>query len=82
MGMMVVTKVVRASDPFPIVGTYDHAELLPQRRDALEWRSDELAILAGKPEMGTGLGSGPVSRSSARVDADHLEVGDVPGLPS
>jgi hypothetical protein len=35
--------------------TERHAELLPQRRDALEWWSVELArILAGEPEKGMG----------------------------
>jgi hypothetical protein len=37
-----------------IVGTYDHAELLPQRREALQWWSEELArILSGEHEKRT-----------------------------
>jgi len=50
-----VSEALLAHVPPGIVGTYDHAELLPQRRDALEWWSGELArILAGDPEKGTG----------------------------
>jgi hypothetical protein len=50
-----VSEAILAHVPPGIVGTYDHAELLPQRRDALQWWSGELArILAGDPEKGTG----------------------------
>lgn len=50
-----VSEAIFAHVPPGIVGTYDHAELLPQRREALEWWSGELArILAGDPEKGSG----------------------------
>jgi len=42
-----VSEAILAHVPPGIVGTYDHTELMPQRREALEWWSGELAgILA------------------------------------
>ena len=43
-----VSEAILAHVPPGIVGRYDHAELLPQRREALEWWSGELARIITK----------------------------------
>jgi integrase len=48
-----VSEAILAHARVGIEGVYDHAELLPQRREALEWWSGELArILAGDKAAG------------------------------
>jgi len=44
-----VSEAILAHVPAGVVGTYDHAELLPQRRQALEWWGGELARILGEP---------------------------------
>lgn len=58
--------------PPGMVGVYDHRELLPQRREALEWWSGELArILATPPEKGTG----ETAKVARNRKADTVEGG-------
>jgi integrase len=47
-----VSEMILAHVPPGIAGTYDHAELLPGRRDALEWWSGELARIITKGDGG------------------------------
>ena len=52
-----VSEAVLGHLPPGIIGTYDHAELLPQRREALQWWSDELGrILADFKSRATEVG--------------------------
>lgn len=46
-----VSEAILAHVPPGIVGIYDHAELLPQRRDTLEWWSSELARILTAREL-------------------------------
>jgi hypothetical protein len=49
-----ISEAILAHTPPGIIGTYDHADLLPQRRKALDWWSNELGRVRSESTSNTG----------------------------